>query len=416
MSGTVVKNALVYDGGAGYRGWLFINDGVFARIGAGDPDEALASGAERVIDAGGRIAMPALYNAHTHAAMTLMRGVGSDLPLQRWLTEAIFPREEGLTPEICYWGTMLAIAEMARFGTAGCVDMYYHMGEAARAAVDAGFRMCATWASSLENQRALLADWDGAAGLVRVMPALHAEYSTEAEEVSAVAELAAQTGRPVHVHVSETEREHRECIARRGCTPTEYFDRLHLFDCGGIAAHCVWTERADWDILRRRGVFAVHNPVSNLKLGSGVMDMPAMLGAGVSVALGTDGCASNNNLNLFEELRLAAMLHKGVRRDPTLISPAQAIASATHTGAAACGFDRCGRLEEGWRADMVLLDVSAPHAVPMPALPDHIAYSAQGSDVYMTMINGKIVYMDGCWPTMDIERVRARAGECAALL
>ncbi|MDR0396608.1 MAG: amidohydrolase [Oscillospiraceae bacterium] len=362
------------------------------------------------------LAIPALANAHTHAAMTLLRGVGSDLNLNDWLTSAIFPAEDRLTEEYCYAGAMLGFLEMLRFGVSACADMYMFMDASGRAASDSGIRACIARSvvgdadgdgGRLAESVKLAEEWHGAQnGRIRVMLAPHAEYTSEPNNIRAIRDAALERGLGVHVHISETKAEVEGCRARRGgMTPPEYFDSLGLFDAPTLAAHCVALTDGDIRLLAERGVFACHNPVSNLKLASGVSPVPALYAAGVKVCLGTDGAASNNTLNLWEEIRLMSILHKGTGGDPRAISPAQTFNAATVTGMRAMGYNNVGMLKPGWRADAVLIDRSGPHHQPLIDPAADLVYSTQGSDVKLTMVDGIIRYADGGYPGLDERKI-----------
>jgi 5-methylthioadenosine/S-adenosylhomocysteine deaminase len=215
----------------------------------------------------------------------------------------------------------------------------------------------------------------------------------------------------MHVHVSETKAEHEGCKERRGgLTPVEYLGGLGLFDTAATAAHCVWVEEKDMAILEEKGVTVASCPVSNLKLASGVCDVPALMDRGVNVAIGTDSVASNNNLNMVEEMKFFALLNKERRGDPTCITPRQTVDAATVAGARSQGRNDCGRVEAGYRADLIVLDLGGPHMQPVHDLYNNLVYAASGGDVMLTVVDGKIVYEDGTWPTIDIERVKAEAG------
>ncbi len=398
-------NALLLNGTTSETGSLLVDGAVIAAIGT----SAQNASADRVIDAKGAILMPALFNAHTHAAMTLLRGHGSDLPLSRWLTEKIFPAEEKLTPDSVYWGTMLALCEMFRFGCVGFADAYYFMHEACRATIEAGGKICASWDSSLENQAGLLHTFGDQKDNVRIFGGIHAEYTTDENYVRTIADFCNENKLPLQVHVAETKSETEGCIARHSMSPMAYFAKIGAFDHGGIAAHCVYFDGEDYDLAREKNVWVAHNPVSNLKLASGRMPIERVFEKGVGLTLGTDGCASNNNLNLFEEIKLTATLHKGITQEPCLAAPKQIFVMATQNGARACGFANSGKLEVGAAADLILLSLDGPHATCMTDPYAHIAYSAQGSDVCLTMTNGRIVYENGMYPTVDYEKTRAMA-------
>ena len=222
-----------------------------------------------------------------------------------------------------------------------------------------------------------------------------------------MAEYAQKKGLGMHVHLSETQTEHEECKKRwGGKTPFQILDRYGVWDTRAIAAHCVWTTEEDWAAMARKGVSCVHNPVSNLKLGSGVAWIPAMKQAGVNIALGTDGVSSNNNTDLFEEMKFAAILHNGVTRDPLALLPKDALAMATRDGAKALG-RRTGQITPGYLADLILVDFDRPHLTPCHSVWDNLVYSAKGTDVVMNMARGKIIYRDGTFLTLDLEKIKA---------
>lgn len=398
-------NALLLNGTTCERGSLLVENDRIAAVGAA----AQNAPADRVIDIHGAILMPALFNAHTHAAMTLLRGHGSDLPLSRWLTEKIFPAEERLTPDSVYWGTKLALCEMFRFGCVGFADAYYFMHEACRATVEAGGKICASWDSSLENQAGLLQAFGTQKENVRIFGGIHAEYTTDEAYVRTIADFCGENKLPLQVHVAETASETEGCRQRHGLSPMEYFVKMGAFDHGGIAAHCVYFDGDDYQLAREKNVWIAHNPVSNLKLASGRMPIEKFFAENVGLTLGTDGCASNNNLNLFEEMKLTATLHKGITLDPCLADPKQVFAMATRNGALACGFADSGVLEAGAAADLIVLSMDGPHAACVTDPYAHVVYSAQGSDVCLTMANGQIVYENGHFPTIDYEKTRAMA-------
>lgn len=400
-------------------------DGAYiTAIGANLPVEA----GDKTVDGRGDLLLPGLVNTHCHAAMTLFRGYGEDLPLSRWLNERIFPAEDRLTSESVYWGSMLAIAEMIRGGTTSFSDMYFFCPETARAALESGIkanisRSLVSFAEGMklsEDPRfaeavALADEYHGAGdGRIRVDFSIHAEYTNKADYCAAVGEYAASRGMGMQLHLSETESEHAECIARHGKTPAAFFRDLGVFNVPTTAAHCVYVTDDDIAILREYGVTAAHNPTSNLKLGSGVMPLRRLLDGGVNVALGTDGAASNNCLDMFRELRLCAILHKGANRKADITTAAEMLSLATVNGARAQGRSDTGVIAVGARADLILVDLAAPHNIPVYDLDATIAYSAESSDVRMTMIDGRILYADGAYTSIDIERLRREAGRVIA--
>lgn len=385
---------------------------------AGPQAQAPAFAADEVIEGRGDLAMPGLVNLHTHTPMTLLRSVGGGLKLDDWLNKAIFPREKHLTDEAVRAGSDLGIMEMLRFGTTSFCDMYMHMDMEAQAVKDSGMRamlghgivdfdgLC----KDMDPGVALFNRWHGACDdRIRVSVAPHSEGATTETLMRKVVAFAKERKATIHVHVSETKQDFDGCMQRRGCTPPEYLDRLGALDVPVIAAHCVWFTDSDIDLFAKRGAVVVHNPISNLKLASGVAPIYRMLCAGCKVALGTDGVASNNSLNLWEEIKLTPMLQKGTVFDPTVVTPAQAFAAATTVGARAMGYDRLGLLKPGYLADLVLVDLHTPNAAPMNDMENDLIYAVQGSDVRMTMVDGRVLYKDGRFATLDPKAVVQRA-------
>jgi len=392
---------------------------------AGKRSEAPAFDADETIDGQGMLAMPGLCNMHTHTPMTLLRSIGSDLPLDRWLHEAIFPVEAHLTDDAVRAGSDLGIMEMLRFGTTSFNDMYMHMDMEAEAVRDSGMRAmlghgvvdfdesCADLIPNIE----LIEKWNHAADdRIRISLAPHSEGATTRKVMEKIRDAAEKYKVPVHVHVSETKLDFDGSIERRGLTPPRYLENLGLTNYPILAAHCVWFTDEDIELFARCGAVVLHNPISNLKLASGVAPIAKMLKAGCKVALGTDGVASNNNLNLWEEIKLMPMLQKGTLLDPTVVSPAQTIAAATSVGARALGYENLGLLKEGYLADLILMRISDVHMIPVHDLESNLVYSAQGSDVYLTMVNGKVLYRGGEYTTLDPKLVCERARKEAGLL
>lgn len=357
---------------------------------------------EEVMDAAGMVAMPGLINAHTHTAMTLLRSYADDMNLQDWLFQKIFPFEDTLTPEMVYEGSVRGIKEMLASGTTCFHDMYFFQEETARAAEELGMRgvLCEGITDSvlekkLEKTESLLTRVKEGSGRLKVALSPHAVYTCSEETLKTCVAFAKEHGLSIHTHLAETKTEHEDCLRDHGMTPTEWMEHCGLFDLPCTAAHGVWLGREDRMILKDHGVTVVHNPVSNLKLASGVAPVIEMQNEGIPVALGTDGASSNNNLDLFEEIKLTGILHKGISLDPTVLPAWEVLKMATVNGARALGYKDLGMLKEGYLADFILLDFDKPHLTPNHNTVSNLVYAVKGSDVAYTMIDGKFVYKKG---------------------
>ena len=359
---------------------------------------------------GGKLLMPGLVNCHGHTAMTLVRGLGCGLPLQRWLEEAIFPVEAKMTAEDIRAGVVWGAMEMLAGGTVAVADMYDFPQAGGEAFAEIGMKanICRVGLNFVPGRLGECVEFvhNWRADRVLADVCIHSEYLTDEGFCRELAAANRELRRPLHVHVSETKREHDECIARHGKTPIAYLAETGLLDCGAYAAHCVWCTDDDFKIMRERGVTLVHNPTSNMKLGSGFARIPEALAAGVRVALGTDGCASNDNLDMFEEMHLAALLHKGRLCDPTVVGAWDVIEMASVNGARALGREKSGEIAVGNAADLCLVDLDRPHLTPALDLPNLIVNSMHASDVVMTMVDGEILYDRGQWPSINHERAR----------
>ena len=363
---------------------------------------------------GTRLVMPGLVNCHGHTPMTLVRGLGGGLPLQRWLNEAIFPVEAKMTPADIAAGMTWGVMEMLAGGTTTVADMYDFPETCGRVLEETGMkgRVCRVGLSFVPGRlddcigftTAFNAKRNGQSPRVLADVCIHSEYLTDEAFCRGLAEANRELRRPVNVHVSETQSEHEECVARHGKTPIAYLADLGLLDFGGYAAHCVWCTDDDFRIMREKNVTLVHNPSSNMKLGSGFARVPAAIAAGVNVALGTDGCASNDNLDLFEEMHLASLIHKGLARDPTTLPAWEVIEMATKNGAKALGLADTGELKAGFSADLCVVDLKKPHLTPALDLPNLVVHSMHASDVEMTMVDGEVLYERGQWLTLNQDR------------
>ena len=375
--------------------------------------------ADEVIDGKGNLLIPGFYNAHGHSAMTALRGYADDLPLRRWLFEKIFPAEDKLTSEVVYNAVLLAIAEMLASGTVCFSDMYFFMDDTARAVIESGIKanLCRGFTSSSETDmktdvrfaesKQLVANYNGYDdGRIIAELCIHGEYTNAEHAIRTVADYARENGLGIQLHASETASEHEECIERHGMTPIAYFESLGVLDSPVCAAHCVYVTDEDMAIMAKRGVSAVHCPVSNLKLGSGVARVPELILAGVNVCLGTDGASSNNRLDMIRELQTATLIHKGVRRTPEIMAAKDVFTLATYNGAKAQRRTDCGKIEVGKRADLVLISTDAPHNIPLYDAYSMLAYSVLPSDVLMTMVDGRVLYREGEFKTIDVEKIK----------
>ena len=409
-------------------GWVAVGGNTILGIGDGTPDYT----APDVIDCRGRVVLPGLVNAHTHAPMTLLRGLADDLRLDVWLLGYMMPVErEFVRPDFVALGTSLACAEMIRSGTTCFADMYYFEQSVAEAAAAAGVRaLCgqtvlkfpapdaASFEDSLARAREFIATWKGHP-LIVPAPAPHAPYTCTVEILRACAELATEFDVPLHTHLAETTFEVEQSRKQHGAPVIPWVKKQRLFDARVLAAHCVHVDEGEIRALKDARAGVAHNPTSNLKLGSGVAPVAKMLELGVPVGIGTDGTASNNDLDMFEEMRLAALLAKGIATDPTALPARHALAMATRIGARALHLgDHIGTLEPGKRADLVIVDLDRPHNVPRfdrdpDAVYSQIVYAAKSTDVVDVMCEGRWLMRDRRLLTLDEEALQAAARDVA---
>ena len=380
----------------------------------GFPEAPKASDYDEVIDGKGMLALPGFVNTHNHVAMTVFRSYADDMQLMDWLEKKIWPAEAKLTDDVIYAQSMLGIAEMIRCGTTAYADMYDHMDQEARAVEESGIRACLCRGSigigpnaqaGLDENRQLFLDWHGKAdGRITVMMGPHAPYTCPPDYLHKFVDQARELGAEIHIHLSETKGEVENIKQQYGKSPIALMDEIGVLDCGCLAAHCVWVDDDDMDIMAAKHVRVAHNPGSNLKLASGISDAPKMMGMGINVAIGTDSVSSNNSLNFLEEVKAFATIAKIKAKDPTVITPKQALRAATRNGALGQGRKNCGLIKEGFQADLIVLRTDVPNMHPIHNLTNNIVYAASGSDIALTMIDGKILYQDGEYTTIDIEK------------
>lgn len=380
------------------------------------------------IDCKDNVLMPGLVNAHTHVPMTFLRGYGGGCDLQTWLHQWIFPAEAKLDDRAVAACAGLGLAEMIASGTTCIADMYMHTDAIARMVMQAGISAnlsCGgVYFGSPENfspdncndcgnQKRLTEGWHNAGnGQILVDASIHGEYTSNHALWQWMADYAHEKGLGMHVHVSETQSEHAASQERNGRTPIQTLNQYGVWDTRAIAAHCVWTTEEDWVLMAEKGISCIHNPVSNLKLGSGIAPIPAMAKAGVNVALGTDGVASNNSHDMFEEMKFAATIHTGAARDPLAVRPMEVLRMATVNGARALG-RKTGVIAPGYMADLILVDFDQLGLFPCHSVADNLIYSANGRHVVMNMARGNIIYRDGEFLTLDMEKIRAEVKEYA---
>lgn len=409
---TLIKNAAVYHDGQVDEGKNILIDG--KRI-AGFPETADGVPYDEIIDGKGMLALPGLVNTHTHVAMTLFRSYADDLALMDWLQNMIWPAEAHLDDDIVYWGSMLAFAEMIRGGTTAFCDMYMFMDSCAQAAEAAGIRgniarglagVTPNGMKALEENVELYRKWNnGADGRIRVMLGPHAPYTCPPDYLKKVRDTAEQYGIPIHIHLSETKGEVDTCREKFGVTPIALMNQIGLFDVPTLAAHCVHVTEDDIAIMAEKQVRVAHNPGSNLKLASGIAPVPAMRKAGVVVGLGTDGASSNNKLDMFAEMRLAALIHKAALLDPFAIKAEEALQMGTKDGAMCLGYDDLGELKEGYLADLILVDRSGWHWKPRFNSISLAIYAGNSMDVDTVMVNGKVLMRHKELLTIDTEKL-----------
>lgn len=391
-----------------------------------DIREDITGEADFVIDAENKIVMPGLINAHTHLPMTLFRGVADDLPLEKWLNEEIWPIERQLEAKHVYAGSLLGCLEMIQSGTTCFNDMYFFMDGVARSIEESGIRGCISHAmfdfgdtskikEMLKHGRENLKKYRK--GLVRAFVGPHAPYTCSEELLLKAKKLADKHQTMVHIHIAESEKEVNDSKEQKGAPPFEYLDEIGFLGENVISVHSVWASKKEMGILKKRGVKVVHNPISNMKMANGVAPVPEYVKKGICVSLGTDGAASNNNLDMFEEMKVCALLHKINSMNPSTVPAYKVLEFATINGARALGMENeIGSIEAGKAADVILVNLKRANLTPLTNPVSHIVYAAKGSDVDTVIVNGRVLMQNRQLRTLDLEEVLKFANEEAGKL
>ncbi|RPJ81033.1 MAG: amidohydrolase [Deltaproteobacteria bacterium] len=411
------------------NGGIVIKQGRIAAVGT--MEDLNSWTAKETIDATGCVVMPGLVNAHTHLPMSLFRGLADDIPLMTWLNDYIFPAEAAhITPETVRIGALLSCAELLLSGTTTCCDGYFYEDSVAEAVFETGIRCIAGQGvidypapgvpDPLKNIAAAISyveKWAGRTSLITPSIFCHSPYTCSKETLVRSRNEAAFRGVLFQIHLAETKSEYDQIKKTHGVSPVTYLDIINVLRPGTLLVHAVWVDEDDRKRIADRGAGVAHNPESNMKLASGVAPIPELIRLGVPVGLGTDGSASNNNLDLFEEMSSAAKLHKVNRMDPTIMDAKTVLNMATAEGADAIGLGKVvGSLEVGKMGDVIVLDMQKPHLVPMYHPISHIVYAAKGSDVRDVIVNGKVLVKDGRLLTIDLEKLFERVAEAGRLI
>jgi 5-methylthioadenosine/S-adenosylhomocysteine deaminase len=395
--------------------------------------ESTSTSADLVLDGQGKIALPGLINAHTHLSMTLFRGFADDMQLQEWLEKKIWPLEAKLTDEACYVGALLGSAEMIMSGTTSFVDMYFHMEDVARAIAEAGLRGFLSYglidlfdsAKAQKEREGTQKFFDYVRKLnnprIRFALGPHAPYTCSVETLLWAKDFAERNDAILHIHVAETRREQADCQKQHGMRVVEYLDKMGVLSRKMLAAHCVWLTKSEVELLAKSGARVAHCPVSNMKLATGgVAPLPEMFEAKMPVALGTDGAASNNSLDMFETMKICALLHKAHRWDPTVMNAQKVLDLATIEGARALGADReIGSVETGKRADIILMNIDSPNMRPIhgkDTVVSDLVYSASSGNVDTTIVDGRVLMRNRQIETFNLREVLSRSEDAARRL
>lgn len=416
MENILIKNTKALSGGQVVEAEIAIANGVILSMN-GVPEGFTA---DKVIDGTGKLCIPGLVNAHTHVYMSLFRNYADDVAFTEWLFDRVLPKEDAMSVEDAYWGTLLGCIEMVKSGTTTFCDMYPIAGMSAEAARKAGMRAVVSrgLTGSEGGERRIaeaLGEWETWKHdpMVTHMLAPHAIYTCDTPFLERVMQVSDETGMLINTHLSESEKEIADCYEAHGCSPVEYLAKLGMFDRKTLAAHCVHLSELDIMLLAEKGVSVAHNPKSNLKLANGIAPVKQLLDAGVNVCLGTDGAGSNNTLNMFSEMNFACLLPKGVNKQGDVVSANTVLQMATVNGAKALSLDKLGDLQAGWKADIAILNLDHPWMYPMHNVANALCYSATGTEVETVIIGGEVVMEDRRMTKIDEEEVYANIARIA---
>ncbi len=389
------------------NGELWTNNSKIEYVGESKVSEAAF---DREIDCNNNLLMPGLKDAHTHTAMTFARSLADNYSLNDWLFKAIFPREAKLTPKHIYWFTKLGFADYISGGITSCFDMYFHPESVTKAATEMGFRnvFCGSVNDfgGIDRLEEEYERFNSVDSLVSFQLGFHAEYTTSKDLMERISSIAHKYEAPIYAHISETSSEVEGCKERYGMTPPMLLDKLGMFDFGGGGFHCVWLSDEDIELFKNKGLWAVSNACSNLKLASGIAPISKFLENDINLAIGTDGAGSNNGLSMFREMYLSTVLSNVVNNNPASVNPFNVLTAGTVGGARCMGLKDCDFLEEGKQADIIMIDMNKPSMQPENNIINNIVYSGDNSVVKMTMIAGRILYEDGVFKTIDLEETK----------
>lgn len=406
---------------------LLVEDGRIAEIQEGENGfQEEVSSAEKVIEGDGKLLMPGLVNSHTHLGMTIFRGFAEDLPLRKWLEDWIWPAEDLLTEEEVYWGAKLGMAELIRSGVTSFADMYFFMDAVARGVEEAGLRANLSYgliAEKLDEEGKkevqkglqLIDDWHGkAGGRIKVGLSPHAPYTCGDEVWKKILKEAEKRKVLIHTHIAETKKDVEESLEKYGLTPVKRLNRMGVLDQSVLVAHCVHLDEKEMEIIAEKQIYPAFCPSSNMKLSSGIAPTEALANMGVTEGLGTDGPSSNNDLDMFEEMRLIGFKQKFSTNDPTSMPAPEILKLATENGARATGMENTGRIEIGKKADLIAIDRKKPHWKPTYDVCSNLIYSAKSTDVELVMVDGNLLMEEGELKTLDEDRIIDRMEKIAS--